>query len=230
MNKIMKKNSIKSLVYSLSSLVLIAMVMVSCEKDESKIKMNFNSVTTGNVSNITRTSAVIDGYYNYYGVMGSMLEAGFETFDYQDLVLSKDLLYLDYELFSQVLDTLKKDVILVDFRTDDAEFYQAGVAISERRDFYEGDGTKGTIYSKSKHLKPKVDYFSDKIEGLKPGTKYYYKTYISTSLVGDCTSPQLQNVNGEPWKLSDNLEISEEDFLRVHYVVYGDTKSFTTLP
>ena len=211
--------------------VCAALCVAACSDDDSKIKIDLDSVSTGDVTEITSTSAVISGYYNYYALVGSMVEDGFEEYDETAKVSKQYLRSLSETIFGPVVDTLSVDSVTLEFDAYDMTFDQAGICLSTNHDFYEpeGEDLENIIYTRGFAEEDKtIMPFSEKVTGLKPGTTYFYKTYLAVSFICEYTSPELQNVNGEPWSYVDRIEDTRIESLRENYVIYGLTKSFTT--
>ena len=221
-------------IFQVVAVLCISCLGISCSDDASKITVDLESVSTGEVSDITSTSAVISGYYSYYATIGSMVGEGFEQYDSEDKVSKADLLMLSEKEFKPIVDTLSVDSVTLVFNAYDMAFDQGGICISEKRDFFEGVQTfnemSNIIYTRGKVHTKTIESFTDEITGLKPGTTYYYKTYLATYLISIYSSPELQNVNGMPWSYIDGVGEYRIEGLKENYVIYGVTKSFTTAP
>lgn len=204
-----------SLVSCLSSLVIIASI-ASCSTDEKKISFSDDNIITGSVDDITDTSAKISGSYNFYGAVGSIFGNGFSyiplpaKLDTAELaLLAKNYKYPQEVVFPKGCpDSLEMMMTVVDL-----DMRSAGFVYSENSDFY------GCV--KVQVGKFKTDVFVDyPITGLKPGTKYWYKTYCQAN-----PTFYLENLL---YNIAFYAHFDDEDEI-FDYYGYGDTKSFTTL-
>lgn len=195
--------------------LLACLPMFSCSEDDSKLTFASDSVYTGNVTDITSTSAVINGYFSFYGEVNDFIG----DVDYTELIdsgrVSKEefeiLLRDYYHIYDKVDISKLPDSVSVYATPYDVQFVGAGYRISRYHDFRE---SKLVISDETK-----IRHYSSPIDGLTPDVTYYYKTALvfRPIFVVDCAEAELHEIN-----------IALGDWY--DYFVYGATKKFTTLP
>ena len=200
------------------SAVLLA---TSCSEDENKLNKSYDDCKTGDVTEITSTSAKISGYYNFFGLAGELLHDGMEQCDYDWKLSKEDFIeaYVDdpyYDQFLEILSTLQDDSLYMEFKVVDVDFLYGGIAISERKDFAQDED----FVFRPSDSKLKVYNLNQTITGLKSNTKYYYKTFIVYKYIYSMECKQLGFVTDDIFG-ADDYET---------YFNYGLTESFTTLP
>ncbi len=201
----------KKIAYTFS---LICFVFVSCSDDESKLTQCSDSVFTGEATDITTHSAVINGYFSFYGEINDFIG----DFDYTELidsvVIAKEninsFLAITFDIHDDVDVSSAPDSVKFFQNPYDVSFIGAGCRVSEYHDFREGK----LILSN----KTKIRRYSMKVDGLTSMTKYYYKTVLAFRPVYQVDCPTL-NLHYSNTTLGD----------RYDYYVYGETKEFTTL-
>ena len=195
--------------------LLVCLTLLSCSEDDSKLTYCGDSVVTGEVTDVTSTSAVINGYFSFYGEVNNFIG----DVDYTELndsvLVPKEELNSLIRVYFDIQDSIDvsnaPDSIMIYETPYDVQFIGAGYRISRYHDFRESE-----LFLSAD---TKIRRYSSKVEGLTPSTTYYYKTVLAFRPVYVVDSPDI-NLYLTNAKIGDWFD----------YYVYGATKEFTTLP
>lgn len=194
---------------------LLLLVFASCSKDESKLIVGGDSIRTDGATDITATSAVVSGYYNFFGEMNEYLQGTDYTQFNESVVLHRnevaeflDLLDIKAEV---VIPAGCPDSVVLNLAASDLDFMGAGVCYDSIPQFL----TPQYVSS----AQTKIKHYSEKLSPLKPNRTYYYKTFIKFRMECSLTCPQIPSIHSNRVDLGDTYD----------YYVYGETRSFQTL-
>lgn len=227
----------KKIIFSISMLLL---VLCSCSQDVKKITITSEHVKTGEATDITATSAVISGHYNFFGAMSQCYDDDFfedadeeyvNLFDLIGTINAIDSLYgyesrgvyvygrnpdHVYRTDTIVIDTLEGNkTVTIETLLRDVELSGAGFYIAESRDFFQS--LKVESVAKWDRL-TKVKNISRELKDLKADTQYYYKTFLRFSALCTISVPELDLI----------VHTDVPDYMSYNF--YGDTETFRTLP
>lgn len=194
--------------------ILLLFLLISCSDDERKLTYSSDSVYTGEVLDITSNSAVINGYFSFFGEVNDFL-AGNDYSALQDsIVIPKtdiNKIREQFHISEQIDVTDAPDTLIFTFAAYDVEFLSAGFCYSLFHDFHD------ITYVVSSATK--IKHFSFTLEGLTPATQYFYRTVVIFHPIIKLECPALHKTFA-PIYTGDDYD----------YYVYGMTKSFTTKP
>lgn len=204
MNNIFSSKSVTFI----AGLAVIASLFLSCSKDEDKLSISSDNVITGDIENVTTTSADVYGSYNFYSAVGSILESMQLNYSGAAMVDTATIKSMLIDTPDYTFPKECGDSAMIFYEPVDVEFVSAGLVYSENSDFYD---CKELAMGRLRILA-----FAETLSDLKPSTQYYYKTFISYNVIYRIVNEELS--------IDKNIDYEVQ-----RYYVYGDTKSFTTL-
>ena len=208
----------------LSAVAMIPLLMVSCSEDENLISISDGYIHTGEATEVTANSAVLNGSYNYFSTIGYLFSTiqQFGLYDGKIDTASLALYARSYHNPQTIQFSADcPDSVMISITDADADFQCAGVIYSENRDFYE------SVTMSADELK--LNSFALKTQTvLKPATTYWYKSFIRVEpiLLIRCKDQGI-SFYAQYSDMMEYLGLENDGFY--DYCVYGDTKSFTTL-